>query len=131
MATNDPDKIFERAERLCLVAVNRPSTIPAYKDATASAEALEHTGWKRTTGVTQNDKILKHLRRQGSITVREAMVEYSIQSLTKRIQELRGVGHKIKSNVKFHKVTGQKYVRYTLEDSRFDKQPALLDAFKS
>ena len=39
--------------------------------------------------MTQNQIILNHLNKEGSITVREAMVEYSIQSLTKRVQELR------------------------------------------
>lgn len=65
--------------------------------------------------MTQHDKIMKHLRKAGSITVREATVEYSIASLTKRIQELREMGHDIVSTVKFHPITGQKYVRYSLE----------------
>jgi len=62
--------------------------------------------------MTQHAQILKHLRKAGSITVREAMVEYSIQSLTKRIQELRELGWDIESVVKTHPVTYQKYVRY-------------------
>lgn len=69
--------------------------------------------------MTQHALILKHLRKAGSITVREAMVEYSIQSLTKRIQELREIGYDIVSVVKRHPVTGQKYTRYrfaTAED---------------
>lgn len=65
--------------------------------------------------MTQNQIILKHLRKAGSITVREAIVEYSIQSLTKRIQELREAGNNIISDVRYHPVTGQKYVRYSLE----------------
>jgi len=65
--------------------------------------------------MTQNQVILKHLNKTGSITVREAVVEYSIQSLTKRVQELRESGYHIKSHVKYDPVTGQKYVRYTLE----------------
>lgn len=63
---------------------------------------------------SQQDKILKHLRKAGSITVREALVEYSISSLTKRIQELRGRGHNIVSEWKSHPVTGQRYTRYKL-----------------
>ena len=38
--------------------------------------------------------ILKHLRRAGSITNREAMVEYSVGSLTKEIHRLRTRGHR-------------------------------------
>lgn len=65
---------------------------------------------------TQNAKIIKHLRTANGITVREAMVEYSISSLTKRIQELRELGHDILSLPKVHPVTGQRYVRYTLNE---------------
>lgn len=66
---------------------------------------------------SQHDKILKHLRKAGSITVREALVEYSISSLTKRIQELRERGHDIVSEWKSHPVTGQRYTRYKLRSS--------------
>jgi hypothetical protein len=79
---------------------------------------LENSGWKRKTGMRQIDKILSHLRRTGSITQREAMIEYSVQSLTKQISNLRREGHNIVSNVKYHPVTGQKYVRYTLVEPR-------------
>ncbi len=63
---------------------------------------------------TQHEKILKHLKKTKGLTVREALVEYSISSLTKRIQELRKQGHDIVSVPKRHPVTGQRYVRYTL-----------------
>jgi len=66
---------------------------------------------------SQHDKILKHLRKAGSITVREALIEYSISSLTKRIQELRERGHDIVSEWKSHPVTGQRYTRYKLHSS--------------
>lgn len=117
MEITDPDRIFDRAETLCLRAVKRPVLIPRYLAAHKAAQSLEHSGWKRKTGMTQNQIILKHLQKAGSITVREAMVEYSVQSLTKRIQELRESGVQIKSNTKFHPMTKQKYVRYTLEDT--------------
>lgn len=74
--------------------------------------------------MTQHDQILKHLKKAGSITVREAMVEYSIQSLTKRISELRDRGHNIVSTVKHHPVSDQTYTRYTLEEA-----PLAVDAF--
>jgi biotin operon repressor len=64
---------------------------------------------------TQHTLILKHLRATTGLTVREAMIEYSISSLTKRIQELRDMGYDIVSNKKHHPVTGQRYVRYTLQ----------------
>lgn len=64
--------------------------------------------------MTQNEQILQHMKRTGSITLREALIDYSVQSLTKRIQELRAFGYKIKSVSKTHPTTGQRYTRYTL-----------------
>ena len=63
---------------------------------------------------TQHTKIIKHLETTKGITVREAMIEYSISSLTKRIHELRGMGYDIESIRKQHPVTGQRYTRYHL-----------------
>ena len=63
---------------------------------------------------TQHAKIIKHLQSANGLTVREAMIEYSISSLTKRVQELRGKGYDIESVRKQHPVTGQRYTRYIL-----------------
>ena len=63
---------------------------------------------------TQHTKIIKHLQTAKGLTVREAMIEYSISSLTKRIHELRGMGYDIESVRKSHPVTGQRYTRYHL-----------------
>ena len=71
---------------------------------------------------TQHQNIIKHLQTANGLTVREAMIEYSISSLTKRIQELRGMGYDIVSNSKRHPVTGQRYVRYTLSNKEEVKQ---------
>ena len=65
---------------------------------------------------TQHSNIIKHLKTAKGLTVREAMIEYSISSLTKRVQELREMGYNIVSNKKKHPVTGQRYVRYTMQE---------------
>lgn len=65
--------------------------------------------------MTQNDIILHHLYRSGSISQREALIDYSIQSLTKRISELRYEGFDIQTQHKKHPVTGQRYARYVLK----------------
>lgn len=64
--------------------------------------------------LSQNEIILMHMRKSGSISQREAMLDYSIQSLTKRISELRSKGYKIKTVHKHHPITQQKYARYFL-----------------
>jgi hypothetical protein len=63
---------------------------------------------------TQHNIILNHFKKAGSITVREALIEYSIQSLTKRIAELRERGYNILSQNKKHPITRQRYTRYIL-----------------
>lgn len=62
--------------------------------------------------MTQNQMLLSHFRRTGSITLREALLDHGIQCLTKRIQELRDAGYKIISERKNHPITGQRYTRY-------------------
>ena len=108
------DKAFELAETYCVLATQNPEHQITYKYWNKIATSFENSGWKQMNGQTQHQKILKHLRKAGSITVREGMVEYSISCLTKRIQELRELGHEIVSNPKVHPITGQRYVRYTL-----------------
>lgn len=110
------DRIHYLAERFCLLAVVSPEKYLArFEYWSSKSSTLENQGWKKMNGKTQHQKIIKHLQKAGSITVREAMVEYSIQSLTKRIQELRELGYDIVSHVKYHPITRQKYTRYTLE----------------
>lgn len=64
--------------------------------------------------MTQLDILAHHFRRTGSISQREALIEYSIQSLTKRISELREEGFNIVTVFKKNPVTGQRYARYML-----------------
>lgn len=64
--------------------------------------------------MTQCDAIIDHMKRTGSITMREALLDHGVQCLTKRIQELRESGWQIISERKNHPITGQRYTRYRL-----------------
>ena len=64
--------------------------------------------------MSQNEILIQHFKKAKSISQREALVDYSIQSLTKRISELRGMGYNIKTQHKKHPITGQKYARYVM-----------------
>lgn len=110
--SNLHDIVFDMADKACVRAWDDEGWGPFHKRLLTACLRLETYGWKKKTGMTQNQKILAHLKKAGSITVREALVEYSIQSLTKRIAELRDAGFPIVSKVKHHPVTNQKYVRY-------------------
>jgi len=66
---------------------------------------------------TQYDMILKHLKATKGLTQREALLDYSIQSFTKRISELRKRGYNIDGVKSRHPVTGQRYTRYVWRSS--------------
>lgn len=55
--------------------------------------------------------LLDHLLVHGSVTQREALIDLGVQSLTKRISELRA-HFTIVSDHRKHKTTEQRYVRY-------------------
>ena len=63
--------------------------------------------------MSQNNKILQHLQRVGSISWVEANDLYRVRSLTRRIADLREKGHKIISEWR-QDTLGQRYVRYSL-----------------
>lgn len=65
----------------------------------------------------QGRRLLTMLQRQGSVTQREALMDESIQSLTKRIWELRHHGIAIRTQYKRNPITGQRYARYHLTES--------------
>ncbi len=64
--------------------------------------------------MSQHTMILKHLRASKGLTLREALLDYSIQSFPKRISELRKSGYRIDGIAGRHPVTNQRYTRYTL-----------------
>lgn len=110
--TIDIDRVYARAEAMCLAAVLDPTLLDEYHRANTEALEFEHTGWKRNSGMRLQDKILTHFKEIGNITVREALVEYSVPSLTKIVSNLRKEGHDIESQTRHHPMTGQRYVRY-------------------
>lgn len=69
---------------------------------------------QRKMNMTQNEKILNYLAKAGNLTVKEAMIELGIASLTKRISELRKDGYAIEKVTKMHPVTGATYASYRL-----------------
>lgn len=66
--------------------------------------------------MTQNSRVLRHLRDYGSITSLEAMSEYGIMRLASRVCELRRQGYDIQSTMETGENRyGEKtsYTRYT------------------
>lgn len=67
---------------------------------------------------TQQDRIMRHLRDYGSITATEAVSEYGIVNLSKRIHELREQGHNINRGIEMSRNRYGEWVsieRYTVK----------------
>lgn len=67
--------------------------------------------------MNQNERILEHLKKHGSITPKEANAEYGIMRLGARIHDLKKMGHAIlTTNEKALNKYGEKihYARYKL-----------------
>ena len=67
-----------------------------------------------------NDRelVLMHMKKHGSITDEEARQEYGMKRLAARINELRGMGYPIKTDMfscKTKRGTVSNYARYSLE----------------
>jgi len=109
------DLLHHMADAACVRAWDDEGWGPFHRRLLEMSVALEGYGWKNRRGqLTQHAKILKHMQENGSITQREAMIDYSIQSFTKRISELRDMGYDIAGIRKKHPVTKQEYTRYYL-----------------
>lgn len=64
---------------------------------------------------TQNKKVLKYMRINGSITTRDAAIDLGIYRLSARIFDLRKAGYNIVGDWIYNEYgTGTRYVRYRL-----------------
>lgn len=64
---------------------------------------------------TQRDKVLTWLRKNGTLTVRDAVTELNIMSVPKRIEELRKLGYPIALEWR-QAETGSRYGVYRLTE---------------
>lgn len=63
---------------------------------------------------SQNEEILKHLKKNKTINPIQALNEFSCFRLAARIGDLRQAGHQIISSIK--KRNGKRYAEYQLTD---------------
>ena len=110
------DLLFHMADKACLRASRDNSWDAIHKHLLKLCMKTENNGWKRKTGMTQTDKILNHMRKNGSITQREAYIDYGVQSFHPRLTEIKDAGYKIIKSSKRHPTTGQSYSRYFLDE---------------
>lgn len=65
----------------------------------------------------QGQTVVGHMLQAGSITQREAILDHSIQSLTRRISEIIDAGIDVLREDKKHPLTQQRYAKYSLHAS--------------
>lgn len=76
-------------------------------------------GKYKLDGLTPQAKtIVAHMAKAGSISLREAIADHSIQSLTRRITEIEKEGIKVNRESCNHPLTSQRYMRYSLANQK-------------
>lgn len=110
------DLLFHMADKACLRASRDNSWDAIHKHLLKLCMKTENNGWKRKNGMRQIDKMLNHMRKNGSITQREAYIDYGVQSFHRRLTEIKDDGHKVSRVTKYHPTSGQSYSRYYLEE---------------
>lgn len=118
------DLLFHMADTACVRAYHDNGWKEIHKHLLKLCQQTENNGWKKRTEMTQHHKIINHIRKNGSITQREAYIDYSIQNFTARISELRDYGYNIIRVNKRHPITGQAYSRYYLSEGSRASQNA-------
>ena len=70
----------------------------------------------RTRLSPQCQQILAHIQAAGHITRRDAMLNYGIMSISRRITDLKEAGYDVTFEDRHNPGTGQRYRRYMLGD---------------
>lgn len=109
--------MFHMSDVACVRSWKDEMWGPIHKRLLTMCVAREHNGWKRKTGMTQNQKIVRHIMQHGSISQRDAYLDYGIQSFHRRLTELKDSGYDIVRTAKKHPVTKQDYSRYSLRET--------------
>jgi Helix-turn-helix domain len=111
------DLLFHISDVSCVRAWDDEGWGPVHRKLLTMCVAREHNGWKKRTGMTQTQLMLAHMLRTGSISQREAFLDYKVQAFTRRIADLRELGYKIVREYRKHPTTGQRYARYFINPS--------------
>ncbi|WP_422048085.1 helix-turn-helix domain-containing protein [Shimia sp.] len=107
--------IEELAEDLALKAQHDFKFAPCHATMSLIIKNKEARGFRKGNfRMTQVDVLMNHMQNIGSISQREAMFEYNIQSFHRRLSDIRALGHELQAHPKTNPVTGQSYTRYTL-----------------
>lgn len=109
------DLLHHMADTACVRAWEDEMWGPYHKRLLTMCIKLEQPGNRRKhTGMTQVQKIIEHMKKNGSITQREAYIDYGVQSFHRRMTDIADQGISYRQERRSHPVTGQSYTRYYL-----------------
>ena len=112
--------LAEKAEDQAVRSTTDPKLPADYAETYATARAAERGGYKTRIAMgaarTQVEKLIHHMKTIGPISAREAMIEYHIASLTRRMCDIEELGYKLVKTERLNPVTKNPYTRYGLED---------------
>lgn len=109
------DLLFNMADQACVRAWEDEGWGPFHMRLLTMCIKIENPGRRKVVNSNQA-KIINHLTKTGSISMREAMDDYGMAGnvLSKVISNLRKEGKNIITDMKKHPLTGRKYARYKL-----------------
>lgn len=107
------DEIFKHAEASTLVAVEDPLHIETYHHYTREAQRREGgKGWRKGGKMTQAERIIEYIRKNGSISQREAILDLRVSSFFRRLTDIeQHHGIKLRREQRKNPVSGQLYTR--------------------
>lgn len=108
------DLLFHMCDVACIRSYSNKDWEKIHLHLLKLAQKVENNGWKVRSGMTQTQRIIEHMQKNGSITKREAEIDYHIQNFSARMSEIRSIGYKVTRVNKKHPTTGQAYSRYFL-----------------
>lgn len=107
------DLLFNMADSACVRAWEDEGWGPYHKRLLTMCVKLDKPGRRKSVNTIENI-VLSHLKKTGSLSIREGMDDYGLSggTVTKTMTNLRRAGHTIRTVMKKHPISGRRYARY-------------------
>lgn len=119
-ALQTTEDLASRAEDQAVRSTTDPNLPADYAETYTTARAEERGGYKTRIAMgkarTQVEKLIHHMQTIGPISAREAMIEYHVASMTRRMCDIEELGYELVKTEKINPVSGNPYTRYGLKD---------------
>lgn len=119
-ALQTTEDLTSKAEDQAVLSASNPELPADYAETYNQARAEERGGYKTRIAMgqarTQVEKLIHHMKTIGPISAREAMIEYHVASMTRRMCDIEELGYELVKTEKVNPVSGNPYTRYGLKD---------------